>query len=327
MTTPTPSESTPTQTPTLKDPGEMSFPEYEAMRRGEVVAAEANSAPEGHAPTEQKPAVESETTEPEDKDEEDASEGEEEESSKPEDEEAKDKPAKKKSGYQKRVDKLNARIASERAQREALEARLAQLEQTAGASKPPIDTQSPKDGEPNPDDFGTHAEYVKAVAKWTAKEELKAQRAEQEKTKLQSEHEQFERAHIERAKAFAEKTTDYAEALEDVEDVIFSAAALYEIKASQLGPQIIYELAKNRKEAERIATLPYRDVVREIAKLEARLTAASEKPKVETKKTTQAPKPIEPVGGGKTQVSKSPEEMSFPEYEKYRRQQMRRRGA
>jgi hypothetical protein len=272
---------------------------------------------------EQKEPAESDTAEPEAKE---ASE----EPAEPEADEAEDaaeepekaKP-KKKSGAQR----LKERIALEKSRREDLEQRLAALEKGAGEKRPAESAQPQKTGEPNPDDFASHHEYVRAMAKWTAKEELRAEREEQEKSKLQSEQEKFEAAHNDRVKAFAEKTPDWDDALSEVEDVMFSQAALYAIKDSELSAQIIYELAKNREEAERISGLPPVAAAREIGKLEARLSAASDKPKVEPKKTTQAPKPLSPVGGkGVVEVSLE-NAKTQAEYEAIRRKQMKQRGS
>ncbi len=66
------------------------------------------------------------------------------------------------------------------------------------------------------------------------------------------------------------------------------------IEASEAPGKILYHLAKNPDEAERIASLPLGQQAREIWKLEQ--TLASAKPPV---KPSAAPEPIKPLGGSK----------------------------
>jgi uncharacterized protein YciI len=96
----------------------------------------------------------------------------------------KDKP-KKKSGSQRRKER------AERAEAEV--ARLQKLVEEmalkgAGASKDKRDEgksdATESEAEPNPDDFDTNAEYVRAEARWAAKQERLAAEAEQRKLKL-----------------------------------------------------------------------------------------------------------------------------------------------
>ena len=62
------------------------------------------------------------------------------------------------------------------------------------------------------------------------------------------------------------------------------------IQASEIGPDVIYWLGSNPKEADRIARLSPLLQAREIGKIEARLGANPP-----AKKTTTAPAPIAPV--------------------------------
>ena len=62
------------------------------------------------------------------------------------------------------------------------------------------------------------------------------------------------------------------------------------IQASDIGPEVIYHLGSNPKEAQRIANLPPILQAKEIGRIEAKLVA--EPP---TKRTSTAPAPIAPV--------------------------------
>ena len=99
---------------------------------------------------------------------------------------------------------------------------------------------------------------------------------------------------------------------------------------SEHGPALMYELAKNTKELERISKLSPIQAALEIGKLEAKITSSSKSaaPSVE-KKATKAPAPIDPVGGkgGSVKKSLSDPNLSQAEYEKLRREQMKAASA
>jgi hypothetical protein len=244
-----------------------------------------------------------------------------------ESEESEKQKPKKKGGWQRKTEK--AEREAEAAKRE-LEYWKSVAMKNAGDSKPeqkaepkaPVKT----DGEPDPDQFETHKDYVKALAKWEAKQILKERDAETEKSKLMSEQEKLVKAHLDREKSFAEKTEDYREAVESIDDVMFPAYTQQLLLESELGPELIYELAKNREMAERISKLAPLAASKELGKLEARIAsrASDETKKPEPKKQTQAPAPITPVGakGGKVEKSISDPNISQREYEALRRKQI-----
>jgi hypothetical protein len=82
----------------------------------------------------------------------------------------------------------------------------------------------------------------------------------------------------------------------------------------------MYELAKNRKEYERINSLNALAMAREIGKIEAKLSRSkTTEAQEEIKKITKAPAPLKPVGSKSSGISnKSPDEMDFHEYKKWR---------
>jgi hypothetical protein len=284
-------------------------------------SAPAENQPEQNPPSESDPE-ETEAEEAKDESEDESAQSEE------SDDATKDKP-KKKSGYQRRIDKLNARYSEERKAREALEHRLAQLERSGEPKGEKVEAKAPTDGEPNPDDFENHSDYVKAVTRWTIDQNLKTQKAEAERQRLEQEQAEIELAHQGRVKAFAEKHEDFLEVLESVDHIATSAAFEKEIITSEMSAELIYELAKNPEELARLQKLPATAVAREIGRIESRLQRAAEAPKVEPKKLTQAPKPIDPVGGSKGSVQKSLSDPSLTqaEYEAIRRKQIASRKA
>lgn len=283
------------------------------------------SAPEQSAAQEQNKAVESDTTKAEEEvvdqdNDEDSDEGE-----VKEDDKAKPK---KKGGFQRRIDKLNARNAETERRARALEERLAQLE--AGKQDAPKANESrSQEDKPRPDNFDTHAEYVEALADWKIEQREKAREAEAQRSKLENDHKAKLQAHFERVKTFAESVDDFEEAIEAVDDIPVPAALQELIFSSENGPELLYELAKNREEFERIAKLSPLACARALGRLESKIAAKpSDDPNLKPNKITKAPKPIDPVGkSSKSVVTKSLDDpnLTQAEYERLRREQMKRK--
>lgn len=235
--------------------------------------------------------------------------------------------SKKRNGFKRRVDKLNKRIAEREREVEywrniALKAKSQEPQQEKPQAPKQIDTSK----KPNPDDFETHEEFIEALTDWV-EQKLKEHQSRMEAESIQSERRQMLEAHKARVKEFAAKHEDFDEVMEDVADVPVGPA-LYEIVvASEVGPQVLYELAKNRSELERINSMPAHLVGLEVGKLIATISSSETKPK--KKQTTKAPKPLSTVGGKSTgSVAKSiyDPNISFKEYERLRAEQERRRA-
>jgi hypothetical protein len=333
MTTQAPSNEQETTTSTSPDLGDLSFADYERVRRGgEMPAKEAKeSAPAEKV--EQKEASESDPEETEGKEEQDETSKSEADEAEDEDGDSeKDKP-KKKSGWQRRVDKLISQREAERRRAEALEERLARLESGAGGKedKPKAEAKASVDGKPDPEKFETHAEYVEALTDWKLEQREKAKAEQEHRTRLEEEHKSAFRSHLEREKSFAEKHDDYAELMAEVDYFKGASAAVAQtIIESENGPALMYELAKNTDEFERINKLGPVAAARELGKLEAKLLLqSSEAKKPEPQKTTKAPPPPNPIGAAQTKTRKSisDPDLSFEDYVRLRREQQRKRGA
>ena len=153
---------------------------------------------------------------------------------------------------------------------------------------------------PAPDDFENAQVYAEALAERKAQEML-AQReaAKQQAALLDAYHDREEDA---RSKYDDFEQVAYNPNL-PVTDVMAQA-----IQASDIGPDVIYHLGSNPKEAHRISRLPPVLQAREIGKLEAKL--ASDPP---VKRTSSAPAPIAPVAprssGGPTYDTTDPRSM------------------
>lgn len=292
--------------------------------KGEKVD-ESKSAPDAIS-SEQNPADESETSEPEAKENEEESEDREEPESEKTAENEKEK-TKKRSGEQKRIDKLTAQkyayLREAEAAKEktlALEERLRQLESGSSNSKVDTKPETPV-GKPNIENFASYEEYDEAKHVWRKQQD----QAEAERNRISASQANLLKSHADRVKAFADKTDDFNEMLADLKDVS-SPVMEQVIIESENGPALLYELAKNPEEALRISKLTPLAIARELGKLESKITpAASDEKKPETKKKTEAPAPVSPVGSKGGSSTKSPDEMDYREFKKWREGQLRRR--
>ena len=135
---------------------------------------------------------------------------------------------------------------------------------------------------PAPEDFADAAAYAEALAERKAQELL----AQREAAKQQA---QLIEAYQDREEEARAKYDDFEQVAYNpnlpVTDVMAQT-----IQASDIGPDVIYWLGSNPKEASRIASMSPILQAREIGKIEAKL--ASNPP---VKKTSTAPAPIAPV--------------------------------
>ena len=133
-----------------------------------------------------------------------------------------------------------------------------------------------------PEQFETYEDYADALAERKAKELLARREAEfQQRALLDAYHE--------REEAARDKYDDFETVAYNPELPVTEAMARA-IQASDIGPDVLYHLGSNPKDAARISRLDPILQAREIGKIEAQLGAA---PPV--KKTSNAPAPIAPV--------------------------------
>lgn len=228
--------------------------------------------------------------------------------------------AKRKPGrYERRIERLERELQYERKIRE-LESQIA----GKGQSQP---QEEPKPAGPTPrpvsDHYDTHEQFIEALTDWKIEQrEIKRDREAQEQRAAQSQREQVETWQS-RLDSFRDRQPDYDSAIAAVDDIKIHKTLEEAIITSELGPQLAYELAKDRKELERIAKLGPLAAVRELGKLEARITdrtaaAPAQRP------ISQAPEPIRPVGKGAATSTRPLDELPYQEYKKRREQDIRR---
>ncbi len=181
--------------------------------------------------------------------------------------------------------------------------------------------------QPDISDYPDYDKYNEAVIdyKFAVREEQRKQ--EEQVRKQQEEQERQKNRQLEIDRSFYAKVSKVVEKLPDYNEVMQSAnidmpnSVLEAIKESELGPEIAYHLGKNPGEAERISQLSKSSplaAVREIGKIEAKLSIAPPPTQKQTKQVTLAPEPIKPVGGTGSTAKKSLEEIPIEEYMRIR---------
>ena len=206
---------------------------------------------------------------------------------------------KKKGGFKKRIDKLNARVSVIEQEKEYWR------EQALAARKPDdkkTEAAPAKDpnAKPKTDDFEKHEDYVEALTDWKVDQKLKAKESESKANEAKADDQKKSMTFTEKAKAFAKEHTDYDEVLEAVNDIPLSITMQQLLKASENGPELAYEMAKNRDEFAKICKLGPLEAARELGKFEAKLAkaaAAAKEPATEVKPKPAPPSTVGAKGG------------------------------
>lgn len=235
---------------------------------------------------------------------------------------------KKQGGYKKRIAKLQTSLSQKDQEIAYLRGQMQAREnndrgQNSQAEIKPANTQQLNDGEPNPDDFDTFVDYNKALIKYQYGLGEKEKSAKAEKDNALKEYQSTLDGFKNKTAEFKKSTKDFDSVLSSVDDVMLQPKLQQEILSSEFGPQVMYELSKNRAELERINALSPDRIAREVAKVEAKIEfAQANKQPSTTKKITSAPAPISPVRGTSTAVKKTiyDRDISQADYERLRRQ-------
>ena len=96
--------------------------------------------------------------------------------------------------------------------------------------------------------------------------------------------------------------------MQEAEDLPLTPAIYEAVLDSDIGPALVYHLAKDLELYEKISKMPPLSAAREIGKLEAKLMKDN-KPNV-----SKAPPPINPVTKQSGTVKKDPNSLSYKEY-------------
>ena len=236
-----------------------------------------------------------------------------------------DKKPKRKSGFKKRIERFQRRL-SEKEQEIEYWRQVALKDKKSDEPEAKQESQSHQTGEekPDPDDYETQEDFIDALTDWKIEQReakrLAKEREQSQKTAYQQQVEGFQS----KVKDFSKSVDDFEDVISDVDDIPLTPGLQEALLTSELGPQVMYELARDRDVLERVNGLTPLQQAREIGKIEARLT--SDSPHKETRKTSTAPPPIKPVGGRSARATRRSiydKGLSQAEYEKLRREGLR----
>ena len=208
--------------------------------------------------------------------------------------------APRKHGIQKRIQKLSAKLA----EKDAIIDRLMQ------GQKPTAEPQAPapvlgKPVPPDEDDFedrrsfrAAQAKYQEDLTDWKVEQRLSADKRQAEERENQKRLQENQAQWAKRLDAAHQAHPDLQDLLED-EDLPTTPAMTHFLMESDLGAELLYALAKNPVECQRIAGLEPRKAELALARLEARLETPSTPPQ---KRASAAPAPIAPVKGSASAI-------------------------
>ncbi len=188
--------------------------------------------------------------------------------------EAKEDLKPKKNGAEKRIKKLVTERNTVREERdywrqEALK-RSGDTEKEPAAKTPPKQAAS-IEGKPTPDDFETHADYVDALADWKVEQKLKERDQREQETRVKTEYQKRTDSFRTQVKTFQETHDDFADVIEAVDDIPMSPIVQDIFLEAENGPELMYELAKDRKNYERICRMNSKDAAFAMGQFTARI--------------------------------------------------------
>jgi len=163
--------------------------------------------------------------------------------------------------------------------------------------------------------FSTDEEWVEAVADWKIAERDKSGRAERAQEQ--------QRTMVDRTEALyaqAQKLPAFDRAAFD--DLPLTQVIASAVIESDIAPRLMTFMAENPEEVARIAKLSPARQAAELGRMEAKILSAPPPAQV-----SKAPAPIEPIGTNRAASTKDPSDMSQKEFEKWRKEQIARRGS
>lgn len=210
-------------------------------------------------------------------------------------------------------DQARLEAQREREAREALEARLRELEQKAT----PQEVVS-EDKEPQPTDFADAFEYAKELAKWSSKQALLNRDKQLAEEKAQLERKKIIDTWTQQVEKVKAELPDYEEVVESA-DVAVPDYIRDAIIESDVGAKILYHLADDSDFAKKLVEMTPAKAIKELGKLEAKFEAS---PKTESEKSvvvkSKAPAPISPIKGGSSVDVGDINAMSYKQYREAR---------
>jgi len=200
---------------------------------------------------------------------------------------------------EKRFSELTKRAKQAEAEKQALEARLQELESKVAPAPQQIE-QDILGEKPQASQFQDAFEYAEALAEWSAEKALVERDKQEQQRKVEIERQEV-------IKSWTSKLEKAKAELPDFDEMVASSQVQVRdevrdaILESDVGPQILYQLASDDDLAQRISTMPVNKALKELGKLEVQFERkeAPAEVKSEPVARTKAPAPIKPLTAGK----------------------------
>jgi len=202
------------------------------------------------------------------------------------------KPSKLKARFSeltKQREQARADAQREREAREALEARLAALEQGQAPKQAPV-----ADAKPTPDQFTDAFEYAEALAEYSAERALKERDRQDSERRAQEQQAKVVQTWAKRLEAAKAEISDFDEMVAS-SDVVVPNHIRDAILESDVGPQVLYHLASNQDQARAFNEMSTAQALRAIGKLEAKFEKAEVGKPDRSVVKSKAPAPINPI--------------------------------
>lgn len=228
---------------------------------------------------------------------------------------------------------IKRQLKAERAERERLAGELAR-ERAAKAKPAEEHPKAAADPEPKAEDFDSYEQYVKAAARWEARQEWnERQKVSAEEARVAASHQNITKA----VESFQGRMDEHAKADPTIKERTAALAASLqpsftlakdqqlgplnviadEIIRSEQAPTLMLHLAEHQDDLQRIASLrtPW-EISREMAKLETRLEVATPGTPTPKPEVSQARPPVRPVTGSPhtANAEPDPDSSSFDEH-------------
>jgi len=200
---------------------------------------------------------------------------------------------------EKRFSELTKRAKQAEAEKQALEARLQELESKVAPAPQQIE-QDILGEKPQASQFQDAFEYAEALAEWSAEKALVERDKQEQQRKIEVERQEV-------IKSWTSKLEKAKAELPDFDEMVASSQVQVRdevrdaILESDVGPQILYQLASDDDLAQRISSLPVNKALKELGKLEVQFERkeAPAEIKSEPVARSKAPAPIKPLTAGK----------------------------
>ena len=200
---------------------------------------------------------------------------------------------------EKRFSELTKRAKQAEAEKQALEARLQELESKVAPAPQQIE-QDILGEKPQASQFQDAFEYAEALAEWSAEKALVERDKQEQQRKIEMERQEV-------IKSWTSKLEKAKAELPDFDEMVASSQVQVRdevrdaILESDVGPQILYQLASDDDLAQRISTMPVHKALKELGKLEVQFERkeAPAEVKSEPVARSKAPAPIKPLTAGK----------------------------